>query len=460
MTNNELLERLLKSRDLNAPRFGFLNAYYQGTQKNGFLTPIQRKLLGDRLSHLSVNIPRLAVGEIAQRLHVQGFTGLDIWQDWLRCDCDQIQDTVHKEALAMSVAYVVVWGDELGRPVVTAESASSVAVLKNPGTGVIEAALKVWHTENTTAATLFTPDEVVRLRADNSSARDANSFRVIERLDNPLGVVPVVEFANMDRFTPHSEITDIADLVDGLNLALADLAISQAHNARPVPWATGIALEERPVLDDDGNPVLDDDGNPVVELINPVKPRPGSALVSDNENAKFGQLDGSSLSGFEAAVRIWLSAIQAVTSLPASALGILSDQPNSADSLRAASQGLEAKAQNRSGSLGRSWEQVARLMYAIRNPGVDVASLDVRVVWRSFGVTSEGMAVDAVVKLHQAGLLSVSGALSRLGYTQDEIDAERAARRAEALDSQGITLPSRTAPDTSTGTLDTNATAA
>jgi hypothetical protein len=52
---------------------------------------------------------------------------------------------------------------------------------------------------------------------------------------------------------------------------------------------------------------------------------------------------------------------------------------------------------------------------------------------------------DAVVKLHQAGLLPISYALKKLGYTDDEIDEIRIARRAESLDTAGINLAPRAA---------------
>ena len=50
--------------------------------------------------------------------------------------------------------------------------------------------------------------------------------------------------------------------------------------------------------------------------------------------------------------------------------------------------------------------------------------------------------IDAIVKLHAAGLLPTTYALARLGYDATQIEEIRAARRAEALDTAGLDLRS------------------
>lgn len=437
MLDRQLLAELLDGLTRPVARYAYLESYYYGTQANGFLTKDQRELLGKRLSHLAVGIPKLAITSLAERLKVIGFDGADVWDDWQRLNLDAQADIVHREALTLGTSYVCVWSRD-GKPFATAESAHDMAVIKGPGDGTILAAVKRWETETTTEATVFLPDVVYRLRADRKGVTTEMDFRVVESLENPLGVVPVVEFANADRFQAVSEIDGLADLVDGLNLALADLAVAQAFYARPVSWATGVSLVEVPVLDDDGQPVIGDDGEPVVTVENPFPPA-NRMHISESENAKFGQLSGSDLAGFEAAVRIWLSALQAVTSLPASYLGILSDQPTSADAIRAAAESLTAKAQNRAGIFGRSWSQVAALIVAVRD-GVAVESVQAQPQWQDFATRSEAQLADATVKLYEAGLLSRSGALRRMGYSESEILAERASRRAESLDTVGVSI--------------------
>lgn len=150
-------------------------------------------------------------------------------------------------------------------------------------------------------------------------------------------------------------------------------------------------------------------------------------MVAESADTKFGQLDAADLTGSEAAVRVLTSQIMAVSALPAHYIGSLTNQPASADALRAAEASLTARAEARQAAFGRSWEQVARLMIAVRT-GVAPTSLDVRVQWADASTRSTAQEADAVVKLYSAGLLPARYALAKLGYSSDEVAAIETAR--------------------------------
>jgi hypothetical protein len=436
----DTLTTLLQHLDGPAARYAELDRYYTGTQALSFLSPEARTALGSRFGRMASNIPRLAVTALAERLRVTGFSDAAVWDGWLANDLDQTSGIAHREALLLGDSYVIVWGDQLGRPKVTVESARQVAVLTDPGTRHITAAVKRWETEKTTEAVLYQPDRIVRLRAQQTGATVAG-FRTVEEISNPLGVVPVVDLRNSDRLLDgrgHSEIDDLRPLVDGLNKSLADMLVASEYTSRPRRWASGIELTEEPVTDDDGNPVLDDDGQPVTREVNPI-PEGSRAMISENDAAKFGQLQGADLSGYQTSVDILLSQVAAVSCLPQHYLGVMHDNPASADALRASEASLVARAENRQQTFGRAWEQVARLMIAVRD-GRDPAQVDVRVQWADAGTRSAAQEADATVKLFQSGLLPASFALSKLGYSADEIDEIRASRRGEALDAAAIDL--------------------
>ena len=162
--------------------------------------------------------------------------------------------------------------------------------------------------------------------------------------------------------------------------------------------------------------MLDADGNPTgeTEAVNPI-PEGDRAMISENPDAKFGQLAAADLAGYEASVRVLLGQIMAVSALPAHYVGVFTDNPASADALRASEASLTARAEARQATFGRSWEQVARLMVAVRE-GVDPRGVDVRVKWADAATRSVAQEADAVVKLYGAGLLPASVALARLGY--------------------------------------------
>lgn len=441
MTTPDLLTELLQAMDANAHRYNELDLYARGMQPLAFLAPESKAALNNRFGRIASNIPRLAVTSLAERLRISGLNGADVWENFLANDLDQLSGVAHREALTLGQAFVVVWADATtGSPRATIESAHQVAVRRDPVTREVVAAAKRVKAKETTEAWLYLPDVVQHYRA-NSPTATTGGFELVEEIPNPLGVVPVVPITNGDRLLDEdgvSEIEDLKPLVDGLCKTLADLAVAQEFTARPRRWATGIELVEKPVINEDGSPVLDDDGEPVMVTENPI-PEGSRAMVSESEQAKFGQLEGANLAGYEAAVRIWLGQIMAVSALPSHFLGILTDQPTSADALRASEAGLTARASARQMTFGRAWEQVARLMVAVRD-GVDPASVSVRVVWADASTRSVAQEADAAVKLWQSGLLSRRATLTRLGLSEDEIDAEMTAIDADARNSRDIVM--------------------
>ena len=432
MTQKDLLLQLLQRLNEPAARYADLDRYYTGKQPLAFLSPEAKVALGNRFGLMASNIPRLAVTALAERLRITGFTGdAGLWADWLRCDMDQLSGVAHREALLLGDSFVIVWADRYGRPRATVESARQVTVLTDPGSRQTVAGLKRWESkpENCTHAVLYLPDRIVRLRAEQVGTVTATGFNVVDEINNPLDTVPIVNLRNSDRILGDrggSEVDDLKPLVDALNKSLADMMVTSEYVGRPRRWATGIELTEEPVLDENGDPVLDEDDQPVTTEVNPI-PEANRMMVSENEQAKFGSLAASDLAGYEASVRIILGQIQAVSTLPSAYLGVMTDQPPSADALRASESSLVARAEARQATFGRSWEQVAKLMIAVRDGRDPNLIDDIRVSWADAATRSVAQEADAVVKLFQAGLLPQAYALTKLGYSDDEIAKVNAA---------------------------------
>lgn len=440
--SSQLLVDLLQALESPQHHYAELERYATGRQSLAYLSP-EAKIALPQFTRIASNIPGVAIQSLTERLKVTGFDGLDVWDDWLGNDLVQQSVMLHRETLTFGDGYVIVWADDNGGPVASVESPRQVAVLKDPATRVVQSAVKrVWG-RTQTQAWVYLPDRVEHWVADVSAAGNT-AYELAGVVDNPLGVVPVVNFQNTDRIlvpTYHSlvhilgwgrsEIADLMPLVDGLNATLAGLAVAQEYTARPRRWATGIELVERPQLDGDGNPVLDSNGQPVMDTVNPI-PEGNRSMLSENEQAKFGQLPGAELGGYTAAVQIWLQQIMAVSALPAHMVGVTTENPSSADALRAAESGLTARAEMKQALFGPGWEQVAELIWAIRNR-VPVGGVKARVQWRDPASTSIAGEADAVTKLVAAGVLSKSGALRRLGYTDDQIAQERKDLAADKL---------------------------
>lgn len=433
---NDTLIKALQAIDFEAVARSRRELYYSAKQPLAYLAPEARAAIGTRFQIMSTNICRVAVNALAERLRVNGFTGPhaeQVWTDWIRCDLDQLAPVAHREALTLGECFIIVWADAAGQPLVTVESPEQVAVLRDPATRAVVAAVKRWETATTTEAVLFTPEAVTKFRAQQTGVT-IHGFEVVETLENPFGVVPVVPLRNTERLTGPavSEVDDLVPLVDGMNKLLADLMVASEYSGRPRRWATGVELEETELRDEDGDVIG-------TEAVNPY-PENNRMMISEAPDTKFGQLQAAGLEGYESGIRTLQAQISAVSGLAPHYLGVHGDQPASADALRASEAALVAKAEARQQVFGRAWEAVARLMVAIRT-GAPVEAVQVRVQWADPATRSVAQEADAVVKLFTSGLLPATYALQRLGYGADEIDKIRMARRAEALDQTATSLP-------------------
>lgn len=427
--STDTLQSLIQTIDGRAGHLDQLDRYYSGNPPLSFLAPEAREALGNRFGRMASNFCRLTVTSISERLRLTGFTrdgqpDPALWTDWTRNDLDQLSATLHREALTLGTAYCIVWADAYGQPTISVESAHQMTALRDPGTRQITAAVKRWNTAKGSEAVLYLPDRITRYKSDSQNATAGAQFRVTETIENPLQVVPVVEFRNSDRLLDDgvSELRDVIPLQDALNKLLADLMVGSEYFARPRRWATGIQLEES------------EDG----EEISPI-PETDRMMHVEAEDAKFGQLPASDLGSYDTAIRTIISQIMAVSSLPGHYTGIVANQPPNADGLRAAEASLTARVEQRQHTFGRSWEKVAALAHAIRT-NTDPLAAEISVTWADPATRSVAQEADAVVKLFQAGLLPATAALEKLGYSEDQIQRIRDARRGEALDGAGTDL--------------------
>lgn len=417
MTDTDLVASLAQDLDTRQSAIAGDRQYLDGTQPLAFLSTAARE--ATKITRMASNIPGVQVNAIAERLRVTSLVvGSDanaLSADYARNDLDQALPMAFREALGLGSSYAICW-DKSGtrKPTVSVESAEQVIVRRDPVTREVTSALKRVDVGSETHAWLYLPDRVVPFKADGSGA--ALGWREGQSIRNPLGVVPVVEFRNAVRLLGPgvSEVEDLKPLVDALNKILSDLMVGSEFYARPRRWATGVEMGE----DDEGNPV-----NPF--------PEGDRMLIAEAVEAKFGSLPAADLQSYEAAVKVLLGQIMAVSALPAHYLGSLTGQSPGADGLRAAEAALTARAEAKQAIFGRSVEQVGRLMQAIKTEQ-DPANIEVKVRWADAATRSIAQEADAVVKLHEAGLLPADYALARLGYDADEIKAIRLARAAEA----------------------------
>ncbi len=429
-------------------------AYWDGKQPLAYLAPEAVAALGNRFGVLSVNYARVAISALTERLRLNGIDGAPVWGTLLSLDYDTLADTLHREALLQGESFCLVWADEQGNPTVTIESGDTMAVKRDDITRQITAAIKQVSVKQTPATRGYTDVWIYETSTvehwRSNAVNGGAEFKLVERLPNALGVVPVVAFTNADllpcmwrdapylEYSGESEIQPIKCLIDALSKTTSDLLVAQEFTARPRRYATGIEPIMQPVLDDDGSPVIDEHGDPVTVAVNPI-PEGSRAMLARNENAKFGQLDGANLQGFRTSVDILVQSLMTVSALPAHMCGITTGNPSTSEAMQAAEAGLTARAEAKAKLFSRSHEQVARLVYAVAN-SVDPASVPARAIWGPFDVRSEAAAADSATKLYGSGLLSRAATLARLGFSQEQIATELASINQDAQNARDIVL--------------------
>lgn len=412
-----------------------LDSYYRGKQPLRFLDPEVRRASGDRLQNVSVNLCRLVVDSLEERLDVEGFrtnpvsdSDAALWQMWQANGMDEMSQQAHLDALVFGCAYVLVWaGQTPALPRITVESPLQTRVVIDPGTGGVVAAIKRWQdSTNYGRAEVFTVSEVARFRSRRPLVSDGllgtidsgpGDWVQFQTEPNMLGVVPVVPIVNRPRLMNplgESELSDVMPLVDAMNKLATDMLTSAEFHAQPRRWATGLI----------GGSASVSQQRETSEQIRAwwESSRKSKVWAATNPDTKFGQFPEAQLDNFIGAIKMLTTQIAAVAGLPPHYLGLVSDNAASADAIRSAEASLVKRAYRKQRQWGGAWESVMRLAVHVRD-GVPPSNLDgLETIWRSPETRTIAQSADAAAKLFAAGIIDQRAALEEISASPAIID--------------------------------------
>lgn len=433
MSTKSLLARL----DQIQPTIHVRDMHYRGKQPLRYTTSkVDPAVMGYR-----ANIAKVAVNALAERMRIHDVTatvkGRDVSERARRLvrdsDFPMTLQSILVDMLAVGSAYLIVWTDLTGRPVVTGESAEQVIVERHPVTRAVTAAVKRWEVHDEMGRLIsehvikYLPYKVIHLRRDIVETE----LKVIEVVDNPLGVVPVIPLVNVERIhddVGYSVVDDLAPLVDALNKIMVDMLTASEAVARPKRYATGVELDDKdtawtadeydegfnaddPVDNDGGADSADDVDDEHVQA--PFKDS-DDMWITEQAEAKFGQLAGADLNGYRTAVDLIIQQIMAITALPAHMVGITTANPSTAEALRASEIALADKASSRIRVVNRPVEWALRLLVAV-DAGVSPDEVTVDVKWADTATRSHAQDADAAAKLTGAAITTTDEARDMLG---------------------------------------------
>lgn len=390
-----------------------------------------------RVLELVLNWPGLVVNTVEARLDVEGFLLADggdtddtLWKWWQTNDLDLESSLLHQETLGLGRAFVIVGNHpDDGVPAITVHTEVGMAVNIDPLTREVAEAVRTYTDGNDVKwAAHYLPRRTnyYYLSMSGRWVMDAS-----KTLQHPSEVPAVIPFVNRFRIADHlgrSEMADVLGLTDAACRTLTNMQLAQELLGAPLRGLFGVDDED--MEDADGNPVS------AIDLYM------GRLLTSENENAKIMQLAGADLRNFTEVIQTYARQVSILTGIPQHYLGLGTDNPTSADAMRAAENQLVKRVERHQRVFGEAWEKVMRVALAIQGRSIDRATR-LETVWRDASTPTMAAKMDAAVKGKEAGLYGPDTALKMAGFSLEE----RKAAHLERLDpATALGLGAKTPP--------------
>lgn len=428
-----IFRRLTSALGQDRSRLERLNAYYEGMQRLeqlGLAVPPEL-----RRFVTIVNWPRIAADAVEERLDVEGFrladqtrADEDLWRVWQANDLDEESQLAHLDALVYGRSFVCVGSNEADEdtPIITIESPREMVSESDPRTRQVTAALRVYGRESSNLsspagfATLYLPDVTIWLERPTRGG----AWQEVSRDPHKLGFVPVVPIVNRARTADRTGVSEMADVI-----TLTDAASRALTNAQLATET--LAVPKRFVLNATKGDFVD---SKTGEVLTAWEAYFGAFSALANKDADVKQLPAADLSNFPTIVNHYAQLVSGLTGLPAAHLGFHTDNPASADAIRASEARLVKKCERKAQAWSGSWETVMRIVRRIQTGEWDDSLQRMETKWRDPSTPTEAQKADATVKLVQSGILPTEAAWEELGYSPEKIKHLRDLRDREGTD--------------------------
>lgn len=426
------LDRDLRDTRLNGhriPGFVSLRAYRHGNQRLRQLGIAVPEQLRDFIT--IVNWPGTYVDSLLMRLRLQGFM-LDgevedeLWKTWQA----NAMDTEFRMGLDDMLTY--------GRGYLTAGNREDTDPISDRALLTVESPLQMVHEwsnryRKVTAAARFYTDLEDRKRVRKATLYEPNATTWLKMGSNGweedgdpdehggdrVMVYPMINRAETDDRYGQSEILDIIGLTDACARALTNAQVATELMAIPQRWVAGLTEE-------------DFKDSKTGERLTQWEAYFGAIWGTKNAEAKFGQFSAADLSNFKTIVGVYAQLCAGSTGLPMRYFGQLSDNPPSADGIRADEARVVGTAEDKQLFAEDAAERAMRDARFIETDEDDPALLELESRWRNAATPTRAQEADAAQKLRKENIITLRQARLDLGYTPKQIarmeqeDAEEA----------------------------------
>lgn len=456
-TDQNTLDCLIRQYRAKYPRNELRRKYYDG--KNvlkdfGISIPPQLKDV-----ETVVGWPEKAVSALARRIRHDGFVipgvdagSLGVEDIWAQNRMELETPQAITSAILHSVAFLyATMGDtQSGEPgvLLTARSAMSGTGLWNPRRRILSAALSVIAYEEPqpgqqrlTQLAMYLPDKVLIITRDGLLSK----WTVDERRHS-LGRVPVEPMP----FLPDLDRPFGVSRVNRATMSITDEAVRTV--LRTEVSAEFYSAPQRYALGADPEAFEDEAGRVRTGWESILGRVLAIGRDEDGEVPTVGQFPQMTMQPHLEHMRSVATRFSGATNLPVSSLGVITDNPSSADAIYAAKEDLITEAEYAASVFGSPLANIMRLALMMREKRDTMPPewSRLKVKWRDPATPSRSTAADAVMKTVTAfpWLAESEVALEQLGWDETTIARAMADKRKAAVTALTQRLAAQPAPAT------------
>lgn len=398
--------------------------YYEATRRPDAIGISVPRAMQKLLAH--VGYPRLYVNALADRLQLEGFrlggadaADAELWDWWQANDLDVESTLGYTDSLVHGRSYITISkpdpatdpGVDPETPIIRVEPPTALFAKIDPRTRLVTQAIRAIYDEEGTqviSSTLYTPTTT------DAWVKESGAWTpLMPTIQHGLGVVPVVPVTNRNRLSDlygTSEITpELRSVTDAAARILMDMQATAELMAVPQRLLFGVNPDQIGVDPATGESKFD--------------AYMARILAFEDPEGKAQQFSAAELRNYTEALDALDRKAAAYTGLPPQYLSSSSENPASAEAIRAAESRLVSNAERKARLFGHAWEIAMRVAYKVMKGGdVPPEYFRMESIWRDPSTPTYAAKADAAAKLYAggAGVIPKERARIDLGYSVAE----------------------------------------
>lgn len=441
LSDEQWFKRLSARRDTNLTAIQDWWNHYDGNLPMYWMS----KLLAeqdDRFPPLTINWHEKFIDAIDRRSIVEGFriggedeADKELWTTWMRNDMQEFSSENNVASLVAGGSYVFVGPSDEGA-LITVEAPEQVAIEIDQRTRKTVASLLFYKSDQESAS-----DDRAVLQVSNF---ERGGSRLIEfENGKPVGEksqqawmskasklqsspdVPVVRFLNRQRRrVGRSELRTLKPVVDSANLIATHMLATSGHHAMPRMLAINVAESQFMNADGTVNRAAVKAATGAMWISPAPVDKQGNPVPKDKlPDVEIKQLPAADLRNFHESISLLGRIGAGLCDMDPSSFGFgVSDNPASADGIRASRENLTARIERVNIARGIGYARVMRITDVIegRDPS---RSTTLETIHRDPSKPTKAAMADSAVKTLASGISDLHQAREDYGYSSAQISA-------------------------------------